>query len=600
MIILKKDKSVRKQILLGYSRIILVMILLVILSLCSLMLINKNYHEVSSNRDNQASTQSALAKHYEWLESFSESIQNGTEFKGSLDHNNCLLGQWIAGIDKKDISDSVILNSINEIQTPHEKMHTLASGILELAKTDKDAAYKRYIDEIKPLVDEVILGIGKISDEYLMIANKTSDDFEQLIIITIIITVLMALIGIIVAIFYGNRSANQISEPIISVAEWSQKLSQGADQIEFDQRMFEINKDNEVGAMISSFKKMVDSIHENVQVIQRLAKGDMTVFVNIRSNEDVLGTSLYHLVQSNDFMFAKIIKIGMSVASGSHHIANASQLLADTAATQASAVQELNNSTEETKMLVQQCTEYMNHAKELSQSIRQDVKNSNDKMGLLVQSVDEINKSSVKIADVIKLIDDIAFQTNILSLNAAIEAARAGEAGKGFAVVAEEVRQLALKSADAASESKNLIEATMRATKDGSKTSSEAFETFQHIVTDLDQIIEMVSGISSSSEKQEEAIEHIHSQVELIGDSIVANLSASEDTANASSRMKENAKLLEEEMRQFNLRQRELGQAYIPPEKRDDEEFIREANKNYRKTLQENSEKIIRVDNLNL
>ena len=242
----------------------------------------------------------------------------------------------------------------------------------------------------------------------------------------------------------------------------------------------------------------------------------MTVFVNIRSEDDVLGSSLYHLVQSNDFMFAKIIKVAMSVASSSHDIANASQMLADTSVKQAAAVQELNDSTEETKALVEKNAEQMVHATGLSQSIRQDVQYSNEKMEMLVRSVKEINESSRKIANVIKLIDDIAFQTNILALNAAVEAARAGEAGKGFAVVADEVRTLALRSSEAADESKNLIEATMRATTEGSRISSEAFDTFQHIVEDLDRITEVVSNISDSSERQENAITRMHTQVELI------------------------------------------------------------------------------------
>ncbi len=354
------------------------------------------------------------------------------------------------------------------------------------------------------------------------------------------------------------------------------------------------NQDNEIGAMILSFQRMVDSIHENVSVVQRLAQGDMTVFVNIRSEDDVLGSSLYHLVQSNDFMFAKIIKVAMSVASSSHDIANASQMLADTSVKQAAAVQELNDSTEETKALVEKNAEQMVHATGLSQSIRQDVQYSNEKMEMLVRSVKEINESSRKIANVIKLIDDIAFQTNILALNAAVEAARAGEAGKGFAVVADEVRTLALRSSEAADESKNLIEATMRATTEGSRISSEAFDTFQHIVEDLDRITEVVSNISDSSERQENAITRMHTQVELIRDSITANASVSEEAAAASNEMRENAKLLEEEMRQFNLRQRRMGHAYIPPEKRGDEEFIREANENYQKALRENSEVALR------
>ena len=103
---MKKDKSIRKQILLGYSRIILVMILLVVLSLLSLMQISRNYNKVSNDYKNQANTQAALAKHYEWLDLFSESIQYGTEFKGSLDFNTCLLGQWISEVDDEDISNT--------------------------------------------------------------------------------------------------------------------------------------------------------------------------------------------------------------------------------------------------------------------------------------------------------------------------------------------------------------------------------------------------------------------------------------------------------------------------------------------------------------
>ncbi len=582
----KKVKSIRKQILSGYSRVIWVMCLLVIISLISLMQVNKDYHVVSNNRNNQADTQSALAKHYEWMEMYNESLQNGTSFSGSLDPNTCLLGKWMAGIHDADLSDPIIRNTLNSIRTPHEQMHRQASSVLELAKTDKEAAAAQFTEQIKPLAQQVIAGLGDISSQYQNLANDTSARLDRLILIMILLNIISALVGFFVAVFYGNRSAKQISGPITAVAEWSERLSHGADQIDFDTSILNGNEDNEIVSMIRSFQRMVESVQENVQVVKRLAQGDMTVFVNIRSKEDTLGKHLYHLVQSNDFMFAKIIKIAISVANTSQHIANASQLLADTASKQAAAVNELNVSTEETRTLVEQNSREVAHATQLSQSMRQDMQESNAKMELLVKSVDEINQSSLKIANVIKLIDDIAFQTNILALNAAVEAARAGEAGKGFAVVADEVRVLALKSADAANESKVLIEATMNATKDGSRTSSEAFKTFGHIVEDLDKIIETVSHISSSSMKQDDAISRIHQQVELINESITANLSVNHEAASASSEMRENAKLLENEMNRFNLRQREMGRAYIPPEKENDEAFIREANENYQKAYQ--------------
>lgn len=584
----KKIKSIRRQIISGYSKVILVMCLLVAVSLISLTRVSRDYHVVSNNRNNQADTQSALAKHYEWLETYTESIQNGTQFTGSLDYNTCLLGKWMAGASSKDLSDPVIRDTLDSLIGPHQRMHTQAADILALAKTDKDAAYAKFQEEIKPLTEQVIAGLDTISNRYQQITNETSEELDRLILIMIVLNIVSALIGFLLAAFYGNRSSKQISRPITAVAEWSERLSEGADQIEFDKKILAGNEENEIGSMIRSFERMVDSIHQNVEVVKRLAQGDMTVFVNIRSKDDSLGKNLYHLVQSNDFMFAKIIRIAMSVATASQHIANASQMLADTASRQADAVHELNASTDETRELVNENARQMAQATELSQSMRRDMEDSNHKMSLLVESVDEINKSSQKIANVIKLIDDIAFQTNILALNAAVEAARAGEAGKGFAVVADEVRVLALKSAEAANESKALIEATMKATKDGSQTSSEAFKTFQHIVTDLDQISDTIANISGSSIKQEEAISRIHTQVGLINDSITANLSVNQEAAAASSEMRENARLLEEEMNQFNLRQRTLGHAYIPPEKQGDEDFIREANENYQRALQRN------------
>lgn len=581
----KRNNSIRKQILSGYRHVILVMCLLVAVSLISLIQISRNYRVVSNNRDNQAATQSALAKHYEWLEMYNESILNGTEFKGSLDYNTCLLGQWLSGVSESDLSDAVISGALAETTEPHQNMHMLASEILELAENDQEEAYIRFTEELKPLTEKVILGLDKISSQYKDIANQASEKMDKLIFIMIVLNIACALVGFIIALFYGTRSARQISRPITAVAEWSEKLSVGADQIDFDHQVLKGNEDNEIGSMIHSFQRMVDSIHENVEVVKRLAQGDMTVFVNIRSQEDSLGRNLYHLVQSNDFMFARIIEIAMSVATASQNIANASQMLADTASKQVVAINELNSSTDETRELVTQNGIEVQHATDLSHSILQDMQDSNAKMGMLVKSVDEINKSSQKIANVIKLIDDIAFQTNILALNAAVEAARAGEAGKGFAVVADEVRVLALKSADAANESKQLIEATMRATKDGSQISSEAFDTFQHVVDDLDSIIETVNHISDSSQKQEDAISRIHEQVEFINESITSNLSVNEEAAAASSEMREDARLLEDEMNQFNLRQRKMGHAYIPPEKQGDEEFIRQANENYQKAL---------------
>lgn len=581
----RQRKSIRVQILSGYRIMLLIMLLLVAVSLVSLGMIRQDYLKVSENYNNQASTYAALAKHYEWLESLHVSVQEGIPFTGSLDHNSCLLGQWLSTVSTQDMTPTIV-SCLESIETPHEQMHSIASDVLNLATRDPEAAYKQYTTEVKPLANEVIAGLETISNEYQVSAEETSGHLQGLMIATIVISVICAIVGLVSSWIYGNRSARVISRPITAVTEWSQQLSKGADHIDFDHHLLEDNQENEIGAMIESFQRMVDSIRENINVVQRVANGDMTVFVNVRSDEDSLGSNLYHMVQSNDFMFAKITEAALSVAQGAHQIADASHMLADAASVQTSAVHELSVSTEETHQLVQHNTEQVGLASTLSVSIRQDVQVSNEKMDHLVRAVNDINDSSKKISNVIKLIEDIAFQTNILALNAAVEAARAGDAGKGFAVVADEVRQLALKSAEAANESRALIVATLRTTKDGSHVVEEAFETFQHIVGDLDKVTDVISDITDSSSRQADAIGRIRSQVDLIKDAVTSNASASEEAAAASREMSSNAKLLEEEMRRFRLRQRTPGLPYIPPEKQDDSEFIRQANENYQKHVQ--------------
>ena len=174
----KESRTIRQQIFSGYSRIILLMFCLVALVLASLVQIRNDYRAVSNNRDNQASTQSALAKHYAWLEEFNESIQNASTFQGSLDHTTCLLGQWSASVNKKDLADPVIAKALQDIQTPHQQLHAAAGDILDLSKHDRDAAYGEYLEKIKPLATQVIQGLDTISSQYQSIAEDASGQLE--------------------------------------------------------------------------------------------------------------------------------------------------------------------------------------------------------------------------------------------------------------------------------------------------------------------------------------------------------------------------------------------------------------------------------------
>jgi methyl-accepting chemotaxis protein len=168
---------------------------------------------------------------------------------------------------------------------------------------------------------------------------------------------------------------------------------------------------------------------------------------------------------------------------------------------------------------------------------RKVVGTANDSMGSLTNSMKEISRASEETSKIIKTIDEIAFQTNLLALNAAVEAARAGEAGAGFAVVADEVRNLALRASEAAKNTANLIEGTVKKIKDGSEIVDRTNEAFQQVATSSNKVGQLVNEIASSSREQAKGIEQINLAVTEMDKVTQQNAANAEESASASEEM---------------------------------------------------------------
>lgn len=582
---LTKPRTIKAQITSGYSIMILITIIFAIVTISYMFAINLSYQNVNLNRNDQIATQKAVTAHYKWLEDLSESLETGKSFSGSLDPSTCALGQWVASLESTGNLDTKIRTALNSILPIHKEIHETASQIITLSQTDKEAARIQYLEAIRPKTLSVIDGLTAINNRYQETADSASNRFLKQIKNTRNTSILLTLAATAFALFISAYIAKRISRPIQSVSKWSDQLAKGVDQLEFDDHLIKGSEGDEISTMIASFKIMAGSIQENANVVKKVAEGDLTAFVKIRSREDSLGKNLYHMVQSHDLMFADILNISGSVANGSQQIASASQMLANSANEQADSVQKLSGIVNETEDLIKINVQKAGEAADLSHVIKVSIEEGRNKMALLVEAVKDIKEASDKVSAVIKSIDDIAFQTNILALNAAIEAARAGSAGKGFAVVADEVRDLALKSSTAASQSKSLIENTIAKTFMGSDLSKKTAITFDEISGRVESIVSLVQEINNSSHTQIEGIDQVNTSIMDIMKIAESNAAASEESAAASVSMNQNAEMLRSEMSKFNLRKREEGQAYIPPEKEDDFDFIQKANEGYRNAI---------------
>ncbi|MBW2664283.1 MAG: chemotaxis protein, partial [Deltaproteobacteria bacterium] len=352
-----------------------------------------------------------------------------------------------------------------------------------------------------------------------------------------------------------NDTLDAIIGPLNVSAEYVDRISKGdiPEKITDDYNGDFNEVKNNLNVCIDALKKLIED--DGGVTLEAAANKDLTVslkqeyqgaYTKMKDNINKMITGMAGALSN-----AAAAADQVSAASG--EIASSSQSLAEGASEQAASLEETSASMEEMASMVKQNADNSQQANNLMQEASQAVGKAKTSMVDLESSMGEISKASEETQSVVKTIDEIAFQTNLLALNAAVEAARAGEAGAGFAVVAEEVRNLALRSADAAKSTAELIEGTVKKVKHGSDLVTTTSGVFNQVAESTSKVGELVSEISAASKEQAQGVEQVNKAMTEMDTVTQQNAATAEESASASEEMSAQAHELDAILGEFKL-----------------------------------------------
>ena len=491
-------------------------------------------------------------------------------------------------------SDAAVMNSCEEeikklesqIQDTDAKLEAIMSANSKAQKGQDDyevanAAWEKYrgaSDEIlqlsregkqqeasKLMTGEVYEAYKSFSKKLTILRDKFQVELDQAKtmanVCTVIIFIVIVAAGLAIAVvttMIGKIITNSITEPVKQIDAAVASLRKGElSNVE----MLTYESEDELGDTIRNLKEamgiLADYVREISVEVKAIAQGDLT-----RNGDDItdflgdfseLKTSLLYILKRFNSTLTEISNLAEQVSSNSSEVENASKSLADGATEQAGVIEELNATIDTVVDMAEDTAKETQNASARVKASANKANEEKEKMNELLTEMEHITEISKEIGNIITDIEDIASQTNLLSLNASIEAARAGEAGKGFAVVADQIGKLAADSAKSAVNTRDLIDKTLVEIEKGNTITRTTADAFNQIITDMESFAELAENTMEKANSQAESLEQIGQGIEQLSGVVQGNAASSEENTAISINLAEGAAKMHDRVNIFKL-----------------------------------------------
>ena len=491
-------------------------------------------------------------------------------------------------------SDAAVMNSCEEeitklesqIQDTDAKLEAIMSANSKAQKGQDDyevanAAWEKYrgaSDEIlqlsregkqqeasKLMTGEVYEDYKSFSKKLTILCGKFQVELDQAKtmanVCTVIIFIVIVAAGLAIAVvttMIGRIITNSITEPVEQIDAAVASLRKGElSNVE----MLTYESEDEFGDTIRNLKEamgiLADYVREISVEVKAIAQGDLT-----RNGDDItdflgdfseLKTSLLYILKRFNSTLTEISNLAEQVSSNSSEVENASKSLADGATEQAGVIEELNATIDTVVDMAEDTAKETQNASARVKASANKANEEKEKMNELLTEMEHITEISKEIGNIITDIEDIASQTNLLSLNASIEAARAGEAGKGFAVVADQIGKLAADSAKSAVNTRDLIDKTLVEIEKGNTITRTTADAFNQIIADMESFAELAENTMEKANSQAESLEQIGQGIEQLSGVVQGNAASSEENTAISINLAEGAAKMHDRVNIFKL-----------------------------------------------